>query len=262
MSKIRKLLSEKLNTQIILSYADRPGCLFTGVHQKLNIILGTVKGNDNLYTSNYQYWYKEERKRLFENQKYVLNKFQNEKFIPKLGNSKECSIYKKINSQLQKISLNEIGSENLYLNMRACFWIKVFLKPHTSNEYKKISFKNQNKRNLIYCLLASSLFWWFWICISDGWHITSKEIDEFKIPESYDSEKVSRLAFQLDNRLEETKKFIGSVQTQYEYKHKFCVSEIHQIDEYVNALYGLTDSEAEYIKNFALLYRTSAGVAK
>ena len=48
----------------------------------------------------------------------------------------------------------------------------------------------------------------------------------------------------------------------YEYKHKFCVSEIHQIDEYVNALYGLTDSEAEYIKNFALFYRTSAGVAK
>ena len=72
MAKVRKLLSEKLNTQLILSYADRPGCLFSGVHQKLNIILGSVNGSGELYTSNYQYWYKEERKNLFENQGSVL----------------------------------------------------------------------------------------------------------------------------------------------------------------------------------------------
>ena len=199
---------------------------------------------------------------LSQNQKYILNKFQNEKFIPKIGNSKESSIYKKILSQPRTLNFEERGTENLYLNMRACFWIKVFIAPHTSNEYKTIFFKNQNERNFIYCLLASSLFWWFWVCVSDGWHITSKEIKSFKIPNSYDSEQIRKLAFQLDNKLEETKKFIGTAQTQYEYKHKLCIAEIQQLDNYINSLYGLTESESAYIKNFALPYRTSAGVAK
>lgn len=261
MSKIRNVLNSKLKNQIVLSYADRPGCLFTGVHQKLNIVLGTVNGNGELYSSNYQYWYKGERNKLFDNQKYILNKYQFEKFIPKLGNDNDISIFNKIINQSENIKLKKIGTEIIYLNMRACFWIKVFLTPHTTGEYKFFFFDSQSERNFIYCILNSSLFWWYWICISDGWHITSKEIDFFRVPKIYNDEIVFKLAFQLDNKLEETKKYIGSVQTQYEYKHKLCVPEIHQIDDYINNLYGLTEKESIYIKNFALPYRTSEGVA-
>ena len=146
--------------------------------------------------------------------------------------------------------------------MRACFWIKVFLSPHTSGEYKTFSFTSQSERNFVYCILNSSLFWWYWICISDGWHITSKEFEFFKLPNSFDVKKVFKLSSQLEKKLEETKRFIGSKQTEYEYKHKLCIFEIHQIDDYINSLYGLTETESSYIKNFALPYRTSKGVTK
>jgi hypothetical protein len=74
-----------------------------------------------------------------------------------------------------------------------------------------------------------------------------------------DFRKTNRLAEQLENRLEETKVYVGTKQVEYEYKHKACTNEIHEIDDFVNALFGLTDSESVYIKNFAYRYRIGGG---
>ena len=68
------------------------------------------------------------------------------------------------------------------------------------------------------------------------------------------------LARLLMNKLEMTKVFVGTKQTQYEYKHRECMEEIHAIDDFINTAYGLTEAESEYIKTFAIRYRTSGGV--
>lgn len=39
MANIRNYVIENTNTQFILNFADRPDCLFQGVHQKLNIVI-------------------------------------------------------------------------------------------------------------------------------------------------------------------------------------------------------------------------------
>ena len=41
---------------------------------------------------------------------------------------------------------------------------------------------------------------------------------------------------------------------------KECIDEIHEIDDYINKLYGLTEEESLYIKNFAFRYRIGGGV--
>lgn len=61
------------------------------------------------------------------------------------------------------------------------------------------------------------------------------------------------------DKLEETKVFVGTKQTDYEYKHRECLAEIHAIDDYINEQFGLTKNESEYIKGYALRYRTSGG---
>ena len=263
MKKIREKLNNFLKTQIILSFADRPGCLFTSVHQKLNIIMGSKKGEDRLYTGNYQYWYKEERPKLFASLSYINNEYSSDDYIPKLGNNIDVAIYKKIieKEKILESCFTEKG-ESLYLNMRACFWIKSFLEAHTTGEYKKLCFENEDVRNYVYCILNSSLFWWFWICISDCWHITNKELKNFKIPSKFDKIIVKQLSLNLENKLENTKKYVGTKQTDYEYKHKKCLTEIHEIDEYINNLFGLSESESFYVKNFAISYRTSVGIGK
>ena len=261
MKKIREELSKQTAEQYILSYSDRPDCLFTSVHQKLCVIFGRNTGSSQVtYTGNYRYWYKEERDELFNTAEVVKNMFVQDDFIPKLGTRIDNEVYKKIiknKTELIKM-LNKDGAP-IYLNMRAAFWIKAFLTKHNGSEYKEFKCQNQNYANFCMCLLNSSLFWWYWICISDCWHITRKELIGFKVPDIENFEITNRLANALEQKLEDTKVFVGTKQTDYEYKHKECVNVIHEIDDYINALYGLTDEESIYIKNFSYRYRVGGG---
>ena len=70
---------------------------------------------------------------------------------------------------------------------------------------------------------------------------------------------VTKLANALRKKLETTKVFVGTRQTDYEYKHKACLKEIQAIDDFINAVFNLSEEESTYIKEFALKYRTSGG---
>lgn len=262
MKKIRDELYNYIPEQYILSYSDRPDCLFTSVHQKLCVLFGrNIKSDVALYTGNYRYWYREERQELFDTAEVVKNNYKTDEYIPKLGTHLDVSIYRKTTGKKNKLlELLEGKNVPVYLNMRAAFWIKAFLNEHEGSEYKTFKCSNQAHANFCMCLLNSSLFWWYWICVSDCWHITRKELLGFKVPKITDFTDVNRLAVTLENQLEETKLYVGTKQTEYEYKHKECVDTIHQIDEYINGLYGLTEEEGLYIKNFAYRYRIGGGV--
>lgn len=266
MEKIRHVLCRHIPEQYILSFSDRPDCLFSSVHQKLCVLLGRNAGGKNgggnsIYTGNYRYWYREERGELFRTIEVVKNTFGTEAYIPKLGNGLDISVYQKITAKpTPLLELLQGGNSSVYLNMRAAFWIKAFLNAHSGAEYKTFGCVDASHANFALCLLHSSLFWWYWICVSDCWHITRKELEGFKIPRIPNYEETDELAAALERRLEETKVYVGTKQTEYEYKHRDCVEEIHRIDDYVNALYGLDEEESLYIKNFAYRYRISGGV--
>lgn len=264
MKKIRKTLDKCVPVQYLLNYSDRPDSLFTAVHQKLSILLAQKKEVPRtVYSSNYIYWYKEERQDLFNSVQVVENNYVEDKFIPKLGTDFDSSIYFKIiNNKKDLLSLFNSGSYSLYLNMRASFWIKAFLNKHTGSEYKEMKVSNANLKNYAMCLLNSSLFWWYWVVVSDCWHITQKELRGFKVPivTSYDS--LNKLAVSLETKLEKTKVYVGTKQTEYEYKHKLCINEIYAIDDYINKLFGLTREEGSYIKNFAYNYRVNRGTLR
>lgn len=264
MGAIRDELLGIAPEQYVLSYADRPDCLFKSVHQKLCILIGKKRNSGRcVYTGNYQYWYKEEREKLFEQTAAVKNNYAGEYYIPKLGTHFDVEVYKKVCRTRNRSSLLDMagaGGYSVYVNMRAAFWIKAFRQYHSGSEYKRFNFPDSGKADYFSCLINSSLFWWYWICISDCWHITNKELQGFMAPVVTDYAAAMRLAEALENKLEETKRYVGTKQTEYEYKHKECVDVIHQIDDYINALYGLTDEENLYIKNFAYRYRISGGV--
>ena len=266
MLKIREVLSTKLCEQYILSYCDRPDCLFPSVHQKLCILIG--KQNETVvskryYTGNYQFWYKEERDGLFTTVPAVLNKYVSEECIPKIGTAVDSSIYRKVTTRSYPLaSLLGGGKAPVYLNMRAAFWIKAFRNEHTSGEYKTFLCSSEEDADLCMCLLNSSLFWWYWICVSDCWHITNKELRGFTVPKIEDYSKIRQLAKKLEQRLEETKVYVGTKQTEYEYKHRECTAVIHEIDDVICDVFGLTAEEKIHIKNFAYKYRVSGGKKK
>lgn len=262
MKKLRNTLFQLVPEQYILSYADRPDCLFDSVHQKLCIVIGKAgTGAPVVFTGNYQYWYKEEREELFAKTSVINNTYRTDLCIPKLGTMLDCAIFEKIVGNKHNRSVyaeSRQGNECVYLNRREAFWMKAYRERRDDPEYKVFSYKTAADADYCYCLINSSLFWWYWICTSDCWHV-SKELNGFMAPNNPYKETATQLANNLRLRLEETKVFVGTVQTEYEYKHKLCIPEIHAIDDFINGLFGLTEEESEYIKGFAFKYRTSGG---
>ena len=263
MKGIRDFCYSKLRNLFVLNFADRPDCLFDGVHQKLTILFGAKgEGKCKLFSSSYYHWYASERDELLDNVS-VLPVSPTEQYIPKIGNEFEKSIFTKI-LNTKGITLNGVSDEmtekaSLFLNMRGCFWMKSFTFNPGSNEYKPFTCP-AGMRNYLVALLNSNLFFLFWTIISDCWHITSKELNSFKVPvENIDFSVFDEIIFKLEKRLEETKKYIGSKQTEYEYKHKDCKIEIDAIDQALQKIYDLTDDEVAYLRDYKLKYRTSNG---
>lgn len=262
MSDLRDELIGAVSEQYILSYADRPDCLFDSVHQKLCILIGKQRKNTRrIYTGNYQYWYKEERNNLFSNTQVVRNTFYSDNWIPKLGTDIDVRIFRKITdpARMQSVyAVSREGDESVYLNRREAFWMKAYREKVDDPDYKVFNFDCEEAADYCYCLINSSLFWWYWIATSDCWHV-SKELNGFMAPFNGNYRRASRLAMDLRQKLEETKVYVGTKQTDYEYKHRECIEEIHAIDTYINNMFGLTKEENKYIKEFAFRYRTSGG---
>lgn len=263
MKGLRSELYSIVPEQYILSYSDRPDCLFNSVHQKLCILICRRSVSEKIiYTSNYRYWYKEERDRLFSHVSLVRNDFVTDGYIPKLGNQMDRDIYERVTNGVHRqsiLSLRKKEGESVFVNMRAAFWIKAFRAPHTGSEYKEFCFEDRETADYMMCVFNSSLFWWYWVCVSDCWHITAKDLNSFNLPEIVDYEQISRLAQLLEVELERTKVYVGTVQTEYEYKHRSCVDVISRIDDHINGIFGLTEMESGYIKRFAYQYRVSGG---
>lgn len=265
MKAIRRYVENNTSQQYILSYADRPDCLFSGVHQKLNIVFfnKSTSSEHEVYTSDYKFWYKKQRKALFSNIEFSNNCFKDLDFYPKLSSSLELDLYKKIIQNKSTVLSLQVpdGSCCVYLNKRSAFWTKSFTnKPQKDSEYSCLKY-DENLQHVCNCLLNSSLFWWFWIKVSDCWHITNKELSGFKIPEInkklYGDFKI--LSTDLEFKLEETKNKINTSQAVYEYKHKYCTNEISNIDLIVARVYGISKKQQKYLFEFNRNYRLSTG---
>lgn len=185
MKKLREELGDLVSEQYILSYADRPDCLFDSVHQKLCILIGKDrKVEKTVFTGNYQYWYKQERGTLFTDIQMVRNRYENADFIPKLGTQLDIDIYKKITDtrKMQSVyAISRAGTESVFLNRREAFWMKAYREKVDDPEYKVFSFHTPLEADFCYCLINSTLFWWYWISVSDCWHV-SKDLNGFMMP--------------------------------------------------------------------------------
>ena len=262
MSKIRNYVEQNTSVQQVINFADRPSCLFLGVHQKLSILIAQRGDEEHIvYTSGYNYWYKDERSELFGKTEVIDNPFVNNVYYPKLNNATEVRLFKKIHTSENKgiLALEQQGESNIFLNMRACFWIKAFSFAFESKEYKGFNF-DVNRKWHILALLNSSMFWWYWVVVSDCWHITRKELGGFYVPQKvFQSTELAELSQLLEDELERTKVKINTKQANFEYKHRLCRHIIDRIDDCLASYYNLTEKEIEYIKNYAKKYRESLG---
>lgn len=263
MSKIRNYIAERSRMQIIMNFADRPDSLFSCVHQKLSVVIAQkVSDYGGVLSSSYNYWYQSERRTLFENIHLSPTITDNTDYWPKIGNNLEKSIYKKF-QRLRGIDMLSFEVDNtmanLYINQRACFWMKAFTHDMHSDSYTRYSVP-ADILPFVFCLVNSSLFFLLWVIISDGWHITRKELSFIRIPANIGEPHIwQSLMNRLEEELENTKVYVGTKQVDYEYKHKECKYIIDEIDDQLAEVYKLSEKQLNYIKNFGLKYRLGDG---
>ena len=261
MKPIRDYMFENSSKLYISTYADRPGCIFKGVHQRLTIFFANKSYDKcNLFSSSYNYWYNSERDNLFKNIKYIENDDYDN--IPKVGKKIEKDILSKVNkidNKLPKIFDKKDGKYKLYLSTRLGLWSKCFMHEIETNEIKQLNCESQTEQRVLNCFFNSSTFYYFWILLSDCWHVTLLDIASIKFDYSKlnndEIDKLEKLSIKLEKDLERNKKYIGSKQVEYEYKHKFSKLIIDDIDRIIGKIYSFTDDEIEFIINYAYKYR-------
>lgn len=262
MQNAKNYLENNSDTVYYMTFADRPGCIFSGVHQRLVIFIA-IQGNNNnceVYSTKYNYWYKEERNKLFEDIFFYKNNYSG--LLPKIGNKTEESIYTKLTNGLDGVNLLmcEESIYPIYMSTRIGFWMKAYDKNvFSSKEYKTYYANSENNYYFLLALFNSSTFYFLWVISSDCWHITKGNIELIKYDlnklESLNYPKIKKLVNELMIDLENNKKYIGSKQTKYEYKHKFSKHIIDEIDKEIKGIFNLTEEEYLYITQYTEKYR-------
>lgn len=268
MLPLRNLLISRTSDIAFANFSDRPACLVNGVHQKLSIMFAKCKtakkkNDSKIYSSRYYHWNKEEQDSLLRTVTFhmVINRL--ELGIEKTSSDLETKVLEKVNS-LSTLSLvdnfqKEKTSYSVWLNMRMAFWGKAFVHPMKSKEYKQIYFGTELDAKLFSAIMNSSLFYFVWECLSDCWHITSKELEFFKIDFSQVPQELKlKIASSYDcfeRALEKSKVYIGSVQTSYIYQHKLHKDLLDEIDNLLASIFHLSSDELLFVKQYQINYR-------
>ena len=257
--EIRELLEASSSLVYYCTFADRPGCLFSGVHQRLTIFFSSI-GEDKCrrFTSNYQFWYKDEREDLFKSLDFIEN---NNELLPKIGTTIENSIF--VKTRVCTCSFFDLkddsGEYPLYVSTRIGFWTKAFMFEPPTKEVTKFMFETDEDRRIVYCFINSSLFYYLWVILGDCWHVTNSDLKNIKFNYSFLSKKQKEMLVSISNELEKdlekNKVRINSKQTEFEYKHKYSKKIIDKIDDILCPNCGLDEEETKFIKNYTLKYR-------
>lgn len=135
-----------------------------------------------------------------------------------------------------------------------------------SSAEKTIYFENDSLSNSIGCILSSNLSFWFYQIYSDNLNWKGYEIASFPIPQLSCQDKAF-LNELYKNYLEDIEKNanvrISSGTSSYnvasfkEYKIGKSKAIIDEIDDFIAPLYGLTNQELEFIKNYEIEFRLS-----
>ena len=121
----------------------------------------------------------------------------------------------------------------------------------------------------VICLLSSSFYYWFWIAISDCYHVTKRDVDVFPVPDSLvDDSAIAGLSEKLlcDLWKHAEKRLRNRADGTQREEVNFHVGEskpvLDEIDCALARHYSLTDEELDFIINYDITYRMGRNMGK
>jgi len=264
MTPLMELMTKSSNSLYISNYSVRPGKLFSGVDMNLTIILFSrhIRNNQSeiIKTTRYNRWNENFRNYLFDTLFYSNSNFKLDSTILKLGDSIEEIIFTKI-TKFKILALRKIQlGETIYYHSGGRYWRKC-IKSQLSNEYKALNLE-KGWGDVAISVISSSLYYWYWILISDCYHVTKRDIDFFPLPDTLldDHELITMTSVLLEdldlNKEERVRnRKDGSIVKEINYFVGKSKSILDQIDNLLACHYGFSEEELDFIINYDIKYR-------
>jgi hypothetical protein len=141
------------------------------------------------------------------------------------------------------------------------------ITPYSTGSTKETSLIFQEKfSKSIGAVLSSSLYFWFYQIYSNNLDLKFYEISSFRFPcEKFTEKAISTIGIVYDEYLKDIETNAKVRQTERyanidsfrEYKIGKSKKIIDKIDDFIAPLYGLTQEECEFIKNYEISFRLS-----
>ncbi len=281
MAPIQERLSDLSNSMWLAHFDDRPARLFDGLqHIRATIVL-SHKGSSrekNTNSSSYCRWRSEARPQLFDILSFadiVGHAKIPRGSIPKIGHELGLRILEKVESYSSLgTSLKKWGGLVYYHNAPQ-YWVRAMdFAPYFWNERDGEQISTQVKSlhlatgadaSATVGALNSSLFYWWFLILSDCRHLNMREIVNFPLGLDHMHEVTKAQLGELTNRLmanlhqhktrKETRYKTTGIVIYDEFNQKPSKPIVDEIDRVLAEHYGFTDEELDFIINYDIKYR-------
>ena len=266
------------------NFDDRPGKLFDDLQHIRATIFLTTQENDLdpaiLYSTKYNRWFTEVRSTLFEGIVYDdITDFCVRGAFPKIADSVGKRVASKLKNAKKSILTFKTGQYHCYFHNSPQYWIRATdFVPYFWNEQdgEKISTHVKSLRltteldaSIVAAILNSSLFYWWFIILSNCRDLTLREVSSFPISIDQMDETIKQSLSRLStNLMRDLKRHAQRKETNYrttgcvvydEFFPRHSKPIINKIDHLLAKHYGFTDEELDFIINYDIKYRTRLG---
>ncbi len=268
MTGLHKLLESKCKIIKISSFAVRPQPVFDNATVNTSIIF--FEKSDRicekiLLTKLYRKSKEFNPDKILDNLSFIDVK--DLKLIgryPKISEKIERNILKKIFSHKTNIGIlvKQHGSPIYYRTTGGRYFKVITNYPTGSTKEKHIYFDDKDAN--IGAIMSSNLFFWFYQLYSNNLDLKFYEIESFPIPVEYLNKKINEkienaytdyLADIERNAITRKTENYANITAFKEYKIGKSKSLIDKLDDLICPLYGLTQEETGFIKNYEISFR-------
>ena len=259
------------------NYAMRPAKLFDGAEKHLSIFVGLRGSKPEIFSSKYHRWYTEQRINLFKSISYVqLPTSITDKWdsYPKLGNRIEISIWLKMQKD-KAMSYSTLKNSPFFLyHTRKLRYFVQFLDVapiiynedgsiRETSELKKICFISDDKRYAAIAVYLSTLFFWFFISLSDCRNLNKREVDNFpfSLTDFKNVHQLAELGHQILDNLQKNSSFLEATYQKYGklsmqvFSPRLSKPIADKIDTLLSQHYDFSQEELDFLLNYDIKYR-------
>lgn len=269
LTGVHRILLDKCDNIRISSYAVRPKPVFERavVNTSILIFTKTETKCQNLFSTKMH--------RRNEGAFNLQNLIDNLHFtdvkeyllwgrIPKIGSDIEKNILDKVNSHKKISYYYKHDGSPIYYRTTGGRYFKIVTNYPTGSTKEKPLFFSSKYASSIGCILSSNLSFWFYQIYSNNLDWKTYEIENFTIPclskenIDYIEELYEKYLCDIEEKANvrqttgESKYLVDSFKEYKIVRSKYIIDEI---DDYIGPLYGLTQEEIDFIKNYELEFR-------